>query len=113
MSEIAKEIRESSKELKRLFYIDGSDLRWNVQRGNIVPGSMAGSITSSGYRQVCLYKSKYQSHRIVYKMIHDSIDDDKVVDHIDENKINNAPDNLQLLSVGENTEKSRIFRNNK
>lgn len=46
-------------------------------------------------------------HRIIWMLHNGAIPDDKVVDHIDDDKTNNDISNLQLLSPGENVAKSK------
>ncbi|MBK9285072.1 MAG: HNH endonuclease [Sphingobacteriaceae bacterium] len=50
-------------------------------------------------------------HRIIYQHVHGPIANALVVDHKDENKMNNRIENLQLLSHGENVKKSQVLKN--
>lgn len=50
---------------------------------------------------------QYRSHRFIYECVYGLIPANKVIDHIDGNKQNNAIYNLQLLTRGENTRKAR------
>ena len=68
-------------------------------------------VDSRGYLFFVLYENNtqknYRVSRYVYECFKGNIPDDKVVDHIDNNKNNNTIMNLQLLSPKENIRKSR------
>ena len=61
-----------------------------------------GSKSGNGYKYFSLYaintQKSYSVSRFVYECFKGNIPDDKVVDHIDNNKINNKINNLQLLT---------------
>ena len=69
-----------------------------------------GSKSGNGYKYFSLYaintQKSYSVSRFVYECFKGNIPDDKVVDHIDNNKINNKINNLQLLTNKENIRKS-------
>ena len=73
-------------------------LKQNVNTGN------------GGYLYFWAYNEKgrknYSICRFVYECFKGKIPNDKQIDHIDNNKINNHIDNLQLLSLKENTRKA-------
>jgi hypothetical protein len=68
------------------------------------------AISPKGYYTVQLSKEgkvyNFLVHRLVYETFKGEIPEGLTVDHIDGNKINNTPDNLQLLTSGENTSKA-------
>ena len=61
-------------------------------------------------RTVCKYgkksKKNYYIHRFVWECFNGLIPEDKVIDHINNNKENNRLCNLQLITQKENCEKS-------
>lgn len=63
-------------------------------------------IDNDGYRRVMLYKNKigkhYKIHRLVYITFIGEIDDDKQVNHLNEDKADNSIFNLNLLTSKEN-----------
>ena len=73
-------------------------LKQNVNTGN------------GGYLYFFAYNEKgrknYSISRFVYECFNGKIPNDKQIDHIDNNKYNNRVDNLQLLSLKENTRKA-------
>lgn len=66
----------------------------------------------------CYERKKYKKkvHQLVYNTFIDvnfiTYFNEMVIDHIDENKLNNRVDNLQVLTRGNNTKKSKILKNN-
>lgn len=77
--------------LKMRFFVSmdsPSKLRWrepNPQAKAIKPGDVAGSLCKDGYYQVALTYAKkrfhYQTHRIVYALIHEENIDNLLIDH--------------------------------
>lgn len=60
------------------------------------------------------YKTKrYKVHRIIWVLFHGSIDENKVVDHIDGNPWNNSITNLRVVSQATNCRNSAICSHNK
>jgi len=70
---------------------------------------LKGTKNSSGYFYVNLVNSKiaksFAIHRLVMKYFGDVQPENSIVDHIDHNKLNNHINNLQWLSIQENTTK--------
>lgn len=66
---------------------------------------------SSGYRRVKYRGKDYLVHRIVFYLTHNYLPD--IVDHIDQNKLNNHPDNLRdALYRGNNAVNSKLRADN-
>jgi hypothetical protein len=55
----------------------------------------------------------YQVHRIIWVLIHGSIDKDMVIDHLDGNPFNNSIQNLSLKTQSDNMRNTRKQLNNK
>ena len=68
---------------------------------------LKGTKNSSGYLYVNLVKHKipktFAIHRLVMKYFGTSQPENNIVDHIDHDKLNNHINNLQWLSIQENT----------
>lgn len=82
--------------------------RWGVMRKMLFKGkALKQFVGKNGYAKVSLCKgSKPISkdvHRLVYESFNGKITGDMQVNHIDENKLNNRLNNLNLLSPKDNT----------
>lgn len=84
---------------------DGEILSVNKKNKGIV--GLVKPILNDGYLRIKHYKNgKYRTlkiHRIVAKYFCNGYSENKVVNHIDGNKINNNYKNLEWVSLGENT----------
>lgn len=96
----------SQAELKRLFYFDTHDLRWRINPTNSkIKGMVAGCLCRNrGYWQVGINNKKYFLHRIAYKYHFGDFDENLVIDHIDNNRSNNLPSNLRVVTVQQNNQ---------
>lgn len=63
----------------------------------------------TGYMQVCIRGRKYSAHRLIALTWCDGHFDGAWVDHIDANRSNNHPSNLEWVTPGENSRRS--FKN--
>lgn len=99
---------------KEYFYLDATSptlLRWNktILSGeyrnveSTVKHSPAGSLMSKGYNRVNLLNKAFYVHRILWVLYHGKdIPKDKVINHIDGNRLNNSIENLQLCTQQQN-----------
>ena len=66
----------------------------------------------TGYSYIVAYKDgkqkNYRLHRFVYECFKGDIPSELQVDHIDNNKVNNHIDNLQLLTPAANSQKAPV-----
>lgn len=67
-----------------------------------------GTLRPDGYYDVKHQDTKYLVHRIVARTWHGSLID-KEVDHVDGNKGNNKPGNLQIVSHSDNVKRAYRF----
>jgi len=76
---------------------------------HIVNKKPVGHLNNLGYYKITVRdngkKKSFMSHRFLYECFHGVITDKRVVDHINNIKIDNRLDNLQLLTRSENTKK--------
>lgn len=112
------------KEIKSRFKLDSSVPSGIVYKRTVNSmakvGSMAGSRNNvTGYYQLSIGGKAYYSHHIVCLLAGiEGIDKVRacakigkrlfVVDHIDNNRDNNAPNNLRVLSNGDNIARSKV-----
>lgn len=77
--------------------------------GKVLKGYVSTSKWGRKHLMYDLYhkgvRKKWQAHRLVWYCFKGEIPRGKVVDHIDNNSLNNDLDNLQLLTPTENTRK--------
>ena len=67
-----------------------------------------GTLTKYGYIQARVGNGRRTGvHRMIYEWVYGSIPDNYVVDHIDANRSNNVPWNLQVITNAENTVRTK------
>jgi hypothetical protein len=77
------------------------------------PKVLKPGISSKGYKIVALFKDKKQSMKTIHSLLaityldKDYIEKDLVVDHIDEDKLNNKLSNLRLVTNRQNITTSK------
>ena len=91
-----------------------SGLTWKVpsRNGSKNPGDFAGSLTSRNRWVVGLNGKVYMAHNIVW-LLHETLEDDLVVDHIDGNSANNNIRNLRKITQTQNCRNTGKSKNNK
>lgn len=104
-----------------IFKIDNSSpsglLRIRDIRGNIVEGRFTGS---KAFRkngdprgwQVGFQGKIYSAHRIIWVLVHRSIDPELIIDHIDGNPFNNKIENLRLTTLAVNSRNVKLRPDN-
>jgi len=73
-----------------------------LKRGKITKGNL----NSTGYMCFSMPKINYYVHRFIWECVNGVIEDNKVIDHINNNKTDNKISNLQLVTQQENCFKS-------
>ena len=101
-----KTSKETPENLDKYFeYVDGQ-LIWKVRHSNRVKvGDRAGSLGVRRYRVIRLNNQLYFEHRLVWALLKGKIEDGRVIDHIDGNRLNNRIENLQLIEQRQNVQK--------
>lgn len=94
---------------------DSGNLIWKMRTSNRIKiGNIAGCINALGYRTISIKGTAYLAHRIVYAMHHGSeIIDGLVVDHKDNDRLNNRLDNLRAATHAENLLNKFVQSNNR
>ena len=91
--------------------------KWEANREGIVRHVVnkkdIGYLTNSGYLRIGVrdhgIKKHYHKHRFIFECFHGKINDVKlVVDHINNIKIDNRLENLQLITQSQNKKKENI-----
>ena len=76
-------------------------------------GDSTGASLNKGYNRVHLNGRKLLSHKVIYVLYHKTdLDNLMVVDHLDGDRANNNPVNLQLKTYAENSRNKVKYKNN-
>lgn len=98
--------------LKQLveYHCDTGEFTWLQSRqGNRGVGSIAGSVTSQGYRELSLDGKRYLAHRMAFLYALGVAPDDEV-DHINGHKLDNSFKNLRLSTRAQNKQNTLSAR---
>jgi hypothetical protein len=102
---------------KYVYYDESSPtcLRWKIDaslksRKNAIAGEVP-KIDQRAY--IKLGKKRFATSRVIYCLCNGSIDSDMVIDHIDNNPMNNKIDNLRQVSQSENLSNRQSHSNTK
>jgi hypothetical protein len=89
--------------LDDLFVYNEGRLFWRVSLSNRVKvGDEAGRI-NKGYRMVRLFGKEHPAHRLIWILHNGDIPYNFVIDHIDNNSLNNKIENLRLATYQQNS----------
>jgi hypothetical protein len=82
---------------------------WNKKYSN----KPCGCRSDNGYFHTAMFDKNYRNHRIVYAIANNTNDfQDFQIDHIDNNKLNNNPENLRLATCSQNKFNTGKQKNN-
>jgi hypothetical protein len=76
---------------------------WSLETKNQNAGKIAGQITKDGYVRIHINGKKYLAHRLAWWYVYGHFPE-RIVDHIDRNKQNNAISNLRIADPKENAQ---------
>lgn len=80
---------------------------WKVKTGRgVCIGRQAGADTSNGYRRIRIDNVEYLAHRLAWFYVYGT-HPEKLIDHIDGNKQNNAISNLRVVTFSENIQNQK------
>ena len=82
-----------------------SGLRWRTTGPGRRPDRQAGCRRGEDYWRVGFAGADYLVHRVIWTHLHGEIPAGMVVDHRDGARGNNNPDNLQAITVAQNTQR--------
>lgn len=89
-------------------------LRWKVSTGKRSKvGQIAGSLNARGYVQIRVKGVSALAHRVIWEMLHGSIDESLCIDHINHIRDDNRLVNLRLITPQENDKNKPKFKRNK
>jgi hypothetical protein len=97
-------------DVKRLFEYKDGDLYWAVKSSDKIHiGDIAGSL-NKGRKYTKINLKTYQISRLIFLYHHGFLP--RIVDHIDNNPLNNKIENLRAATISENNYNSKIPKNN-
>lgn len=86
---------------------------WKVKPSKKVSiGDIAGTITNNGYFKIRFLGKEYLAHRLAWLSIYGDFPEG-ILDHIDQDKLNNSINNLREVSISENGHNTKIYSTNK
>jgi hypothetical protein len=91
---------------------DSGLFNWNVTRGKVQSGSVAGNVTARGYIKIALDGKGYLAHRLAFLYVEGAMPSFSV-DHINMNKVDNRWVNLRQATRSENLFNRGLPVNNK
>lgn len=77
-----------------------------------VAGCKCGNLPDQGYWEITINKKRYRAHRLAWLYMYGTLPD-KLMDHIDHNRTNNAISNLKEVDKHTNAKNKTLYRNNK
>lgn len=103
---------ERAKELLQYDAITGI-LTWRKSvNSRSIPGAVAGSQSNRGYHRIKIDGERYQAHRVAWLLYHGAWPTAQI-DHVDNNRSNNAIANLRDCSGSQNQHNQPVRRANR
>jgi len=87
-------------------------LVWKVDRGRAIKGKETGNSDGCGYLQFKFRHRKYRNSRVIYFLGTGIDPEEKSVDHIDGDILNNKISNLRLATLSQNQDNRKKNKNN-
>lgn len=85
-----------------------------VRKNNLKEFLLKPRLNNIGYLTVYLYKNNkpknFKVHKLVAKAFLNNYNSNLVIDHIDENKLNNCVTNLQIITQRNNISKNKLTK---
>ena len=94
----------TQEKIKELFDYDSGNLLRKTKTSNRVKvGDVVGSISKSGYIKTGIDNKTHLVHRLIWIWHNGEIDNNLLLDHINQDKVDNRIENLRLVNRQENS----------
>ena len=103
----------SLQELHDLFIYDQGELYNKTTRSYLAKkGQIAGTINKKGYSYINLKGKLYLKHRIIWIMHNGALNSTDVIDHNNQNILDNRIENLRLANKSQNGQNTYVSKRN-
>ena len=105
----------TQEELKNKLHYDPITGVFTWLKGSMkdkIAGCKCGELPNQGYWEITIDKKRYKAHRLAWLYVFGSFPE-KVLDHIDHDRINNTISNLREATIHINAKNKTIYRTNK
>lgn len=86
---------------------------WKIKPSKKVKvGNIAGTLSLQGYIKIRIFGKEYRAHRLAWLYEYGEFPEG-ILDHIDQNKLNNSISNLRIVTVSENGHNTKLYSSNK
>ena len=97
--------------LHQIFEYRDGEFYWRISpTPSVKKGSVAGCVSSHGYKIIRVNSKNYYAHRLVFMYHYNFVP--KLLDHIDNDKLNNRIENLREATEIQNAHNKKINNNN-
>jgi hypothetical protein len=112
----SQELRDFAADFLEFDFKNG-EIYWKKGRGGQKAGTRAGGVNTDArngkqYRQIGINGKLYLEHRLLYCFFHKDSFMESEIDHIDQNGLNNAIDNLRDVTRSENSRNQKKYSTN-
>jgi hypothetical protein len=96
---------------EKLFYYKDGELYWKIQHTKRVkPDQLAGTVSGNNHRIVTVNRKIYQASHVIWYLFNKTLP--SMIDHIDNNSLNNSIENLRLCDKSTNGFNAKLSKRN-
>lgn len=95
---------------EEMFERKGFAASWNRRFAGRIAGNPFEKPTGHSYVQIGIGYRRFLAHRVIWLLVHGSIDDGMVIDHVNGVGTDNRLENLRLVSSGDNSKNRSVSK---